>query len=485
MLKSGIFGERTAGERGGMALLPFSSIFPLLAIVMAVLLGGIIGRRDASTGEFIAGAILFVLVLILSQYELAVVMIIAAHIYVDWYLGLEIVGLTATVALLFFFFLARSSRYPWKVPRSLLLWCLLLVLTISPALRGAQSRYDLAYYYGNIFFGALVMFWLGMLIASNSFSLSTLFHTLAMLGALLAIHSMIQAMTGTVLFGSTRFDAFLAQVSNFELANSSAQRVGSFFENPDWNGTFFAVMLFLPIGFFVRAPSILQKLLYLVEIFLMSVALLFTYSIGAWVGALAGLVAFVLFVGRRHYRLLIPVLAIIIGMMLVIFFPAAINLLFQHISEPTEVSLRVGAWQTAIQVIRAFPLTGVGLGLTNYLQRAEPYRVPAQYLPLAHPHNAYLEVGAMAGLPVLLVFIALQGFTLWQAWRNWKQADAGTRSLLAGGIAAITALSINSLSINGWTLPPLAAVGWLILGAMASPSIKKKHPAEKESDIQL
>ncbi len=201
----------------------------------------------------------------------------------------------------------------------------------------------------------------------------------------------------------------------------------------------------------------------------MSIALLFTYSIGAWIGALAGILVFLLFTGRGRYLILIPILIVIVGIILIIVFPSEVNLQFQHASSPQEVSLRVGAWQTALQVIKAFPLTGIGLGLTNYLQRTDLYRVPAQYEPLAHPHNSYLELGAMAGLPVLFVFLALLLYAMWLAWHNWMQVDADTRLLLGGGIAAVIALSVNSLSINGWTLPPLAAIGWLILGAISSP----------------
>ncbi len=321
------------------------------------------------------------------------------------------------------------------------------------------------------------MFWLGLFVARDKIRLKTLFQLLAVVGTLLALHTIIQTRTGIVLFDTSNFDAYLAKVSNFGLG-SDVHRAGSFFENPDWNGTFFAVMLFLPLGLFAETTSFQQKCLYIGEVLLMSTALFFTYSIGAWIGAFAGILAFILFAGRGYYRILVPVLMVIIGAMLVIVFPTEINAQSQHLSNPVEISLRSGAWQTAMNVIKAFPLTGIGLGLTNYLQRADPYRVPAQYLPLAHPHNSYLEWGAMAGLPVLIVFLALLFYALWQAWRNWIQVDKGTRSLISGGMAAVFALSVNSLSINGWTLPPLAAIGWLILGAMASPLITRKQPGE-------
>ncbi len=325
------------------------------------------------------------------------------------------------------------------------------------------------------------MFWLGLLVARNKLHLRTLFQALAVLGALLAIHTIIQATTGIVVLDTSSYDTYRATY-DFTLANSGdITRTGSFLTNPDWNGTFFAMMLFLPLGLFTEASSLPPKILYLAEMLLMLIALLFTYSGGAWIGVSGGMVAFILLAGRSYYRILVPVLGVMIGAIAVIVFPTQVNLLIQHASNPGEVSLRIGAWQTAINVIRAFPLTGIGFGFDTYYERAEPYRVPAQYRPLAHPHNSYLELGAMAGLPVLMVFLALLLFALWLAWRNWIQVDRGTRCLLCGGIAAIMALSFNSVSINGWTLPPLAAIGWLVLGATASPLIKRKQSGEKDT----
>lgn len=457
-------------------LMPF-----ILAIAIALLMGGLIGIFGTYVLMVIVGGLIITSIVIFRQDEVTVVFVIAIQLIVDWYLNTYVVGKLIALVLLLFFFLARSRRYPWVEPRAIWLWALFLILPIPAVIQGDHTPpYLLAFYYPNIFFGALVMFWLGMLVIRNKSHLRNLFRGLAAIGALFAIHTIIQARTGIFLFNTPYINSYLA-INNYTLADSGGiVRAGSFLQNPDWNGTFFAMMLYLPLGLFTESSSFPLKILYLAEMLLMATALLFTYSTGAWVGVLAGIIAFILFAGRRYYRILIPVLVVMIGVVAVNVFPLQVNLLIQHSSTPGELSLRIGGWQTAINVIRAFPLTGIGLGFYNYAQRAQPYMAPAQYLILAHPHNSYLELGAMTGLPLLMVFLALLLFALRQAWRNWIQVDTGTRCLLCGGIAAVMALSINSVSINGWTLPPLAAIGWLILGAIASPSIKKKQPGEKE-----
>ena len=85
----------------------------------------------------------------------------------------------------------------------------------------------------------------------------------------------------------------------------------------------------------------------------------------------------------------------------------------------------------------------------------------------------------------MIVSVALLLFALWQALHNWVLADVRTRSLLSGGIAAVVALSVNSVSINGWTLPPLAALGWMIAGTISSPLISRKLNCQMAEERNL
>lgn len=497
-MKSGVWREKA----GVNLLLP--SLFPILRMLsllllcagMGVLISILMGKLPAVVSSkvteglaslgtalwaLIIGAIVFAILLVVRQDQVAAIVIVAIHLYIDWYVGLSLVAHVLAVALLVIFFLARSPRYPWAEPRVLWLWVVFLAITVSPAIRGALTPRDTLNYYPNIILGALIMFWLGTAIGRDTVSVRRFLQALSVFATLIAIHTLIQAVLGITLLDTTHFDTYLTTVSNYELVSGVAiYRLGSFFVDPNWNGTFLAMMLFIPLGLFVECRSLLAKIFYLAEILLILPALLFTYSAGAWVGAFAGAVTFIILSGRARYRLQFTILLGIAGAVIIICFPTQLALLVQHATGPDEVTLRTGAWETALRVIAAYPLTGVGLGRVAYQLRAEPFRVPAQLVPVDHPHNAYLEYGAMGGLPVLFVFLALLLFAIWQALRNWTYADARGRSLLGGGIAAIIALSINSVSIDGWTLPPLVAISWLLLGVLSSPLLMKnrKHVIE-------
>src|SRR5205814_2235365 len=104
------------------------------------------------------------IILVLHQDELAATVVIAVHLYVDWYLGQRVVALVIVLVLLLLY-LIRTPRHLWGEPRALWLWALLLVLAIFPAIRGTLGLYDSLYYYPNIFFGAFVALWLGTILA--------------------------------------------------------------------------------------------------------------------------------------------------------------------------------------------------------------------------------------------------------------------------------------------------------------------------------
>jgi len=472
-MRSSVWGA--VAFKGGSSL---SFLFPVIALLIALIIGGVLGGFGTFAIAVIVGTLVMAIIIVLRQDELAVTLIIAVHLYVDWYIGLHLFGPLMALVLLVIYFLVRSPQFPWVDLPGKWLWALFLVLTIYPAIKGALWLYDLASYYPSDIFGALLMYWLGIVIARSKASVRKFFIIFAGFGTLLAIHTIIQETTGVILLGTSHYDAILLLTSNYQLDGLNAHRVGAFFIDPNWNGTFFATIFFLPLGLFIESSSLLQKAIFLLEMALILPALLFTYSNGAWIGIMAGILAYIVFVGRARHRILLLFFLLCSTGALLLAFPKQINDQLFHASLPLEVSLRVGAWETAVRVMLAYPVFGLGLGYENYLIRSNPFRVPAEFIPLAHPHNSYLEWGAMAGIPVLCIFLALLILGLWLAIRNWAISDFRVRPLLGGGIASIIALSVNSWSINAWTLPALSMIGWLILGVISSPLIRKNRASE-------
>lgn len=445
-------------------------------IVAALVAGGVLSIPGPYAFVAVIFVLLVVITLSLRKDACTVTLIVALHLYVDWYLGVHLFAPLLAAGSLCLFYLTRSARHPWTQPGLLWLWIVFLAITVYPALRGGVLMlYDAASFYPSDILGAFLMFWLGALLVGDEehseANIRRFFQVFAAFALLLAIHTIIQAKTGTILFSSAHINDFLARpdILDYQLAGSTTSRAGSFFIDPNWNGAFFALVFFLPLGLFVSSTSFLQRLWHLLEMALIVFALMCTYSTGSWIAFCVGLLAFLLLVGRARYRIALPAIIVVAGALIAVFLPQQVALQLQHAQGNNELSLRIAVWQTALRVIQAYPLIGVGLGHRAYLTRANAYRVPTQFVALSHPHDSYLEWAAMAGLPVLLVFLAVLMAAFWRAWRNWQRAPARLRPLIGAGIASAIALSMNSISINGWTHFALAFIGWLILGVSASP----------------
>lgn len=466
--KAGTWGWET---RKGKLSLPV--VLLIVTTMIALLLGGMLATLSPVVGAFVIGSLGLAVIIALRQDELAVTAVMVIRLYVDWYLGLALVAQVVTIILLAIFFLSRTPQRPWAEPHALWLWILLLVVALFPALRGV-TLLDEIYYYSNVVFSALIIFWLGTVVARDVASVQRLLKLLSCFSTFVAVVTIIQATTGALWFGTTHYNQYIMSIGDYAIdAGADIYRVGSFFVNPNSGGAFFAMMLLIPLGLFVKSPSFPEKILYLVEIFIMLLALLFTYSANSFLSTCIGAVVFVALVGRNSYRILMPLIILGLAIIMIVVFPLQTALLLQHAQEPTERALRIIAWQSGIQVIRAFPLTGLGLGQHVFLERAQPYNLIALNKPLDHPHNSFLELAALGGLPLGIVFTALLSFTFWLAFRNWIRADIQTRPLLAGGIASAIALSCYSLIDAGWTLAPLLAMGWLMLGVVSSSPLRK------------
>ena len=449
-------------------------ICSILAFLATLFLGIVIGLSNIVYGLAVAGALLMVILVLFRWDELTVAFIIAVHLWIDWYLALHLVAILMSLLLLFIYYFGESIDHPWVRPHPLWLWILFLVLTIYPSINGGQYLlYDAASYYPSVVLGAFLMFWLGNIIAKDIFALRRVFQLLSFIGAFVAIHTIIEATTGKFLFESAHAEVFFTQVArNLNITGTYVTRSGSFLFDPNWNGCFLAMMFFLPLGLCIESKSLPGKLFFFAEMMLIVVALLLTYSNGAWIALLGGGVAFAFWIGHRVYRWGWIILILLIAFLILTLLHAQVSLQLQRASSPEEFSMRLGAWETGIRVMEAYPVFGVGLGNQAYLIQANPFIVPDQVMPLGHPHNAYIQWGAMAGIPVMIIFLLLLAYSFWQSWRNWQGIDPRYRPLLGGGITALIALSINSISIDGWTNAVMATFGWLLFGMLASPLLR-------------
>jgi O-antigen ligase len=462
------------------------------AIAMTLMASVPLGMIDLASAQIVVGVILAVYlgtVLIMSHQDALIAAICAGMgVFIDWYHLFTLPpGLQVPVAALPALALVSCRLLTWVSARPSIslphvwLWGLLMILAAPAILLGINFSESLAYY-GNIIVVPLLMYLLGMVVGLNMDQVRRLLRLLAGFGTLIAVHTLIEAYLGIFLLKTPFVREYLATNSNFPLSSGShVSRAGSFLLNPDSNGTFLAVMATLPVGLFLESSSRVAKVLYGVEIALIMLALLDTYSVGAIAALAGGLLIFIWLVGSNRARFRMLAFLCTTAVVFLVAFPSQIGLLLQHGSAKGELSQRIGIWQTAIRIIQANPLTGIGLGQSTYMMQSDLYRVPLQQGTAPTPHNSYLELAALAGIPVLVVFLVILASTLWRTLYVLFWAERMYRPLLASVIAAAITLSCNSFEGIGWTLRPVAWMMWILLGAISSPFLIQAPSALKQT----
>jgi O-antigen ligase len=164
------------------------------------------------------------------------------------------------------------------------------------------------------------------------------------------------------------------------------------------------------------------------------VALVFTLTRSAWVGACVGLA--VLFV-LRDFRLFaaIPVVAALF----VALAPASVTdrvYSMFNLNDPSNRD-RVAMMRSGVRMIADDPLTGVG---PNMIAPLYPqYRDPSAVNPInPHLHNVPLQIAAERGLPALAAWVWFLVVLVRDLWRLSRHTTY--RSLACGALAAVAAM---------------------------------------------
>jgi putative inorganic carbon (hco3(-)) transporter len=125
---------------------------------------------------------------------------------------------------------------------------------------------------------------------------------------------------------------------------------------------------------------------------------------------------------------------------------------------------RLAHWQAALNMTRARPFLGVGMG--NYEIAYPEYRLINWKFSLGHAHNYYLNVLAEAGIIGLLCYTSLWTGVLYFTWRARQHPNALARFVVIGLLGTWSYLSIHSLTDDLYVNNLFLHIG-VMLGVLA------------------
>jgi O-antigen ligase len=233
------------------------------------------------------------------------------------------------------------------------------------------------------------------------------------------------------------------------------------------------LLLMLPVllaGCFVPGGRVWKSAL-IGALLIGSAGLALTLSRGAWIStAVAGMVLIVI---AMHQRLLtrrqLGHLAAGLALAALIVVPPIAKRTYERITASNESNLTVRFevnW-IAVSMIKAHPLTGIGLSnFIPVMSHYDPTNVMRRFP--ATVHNLYLLEGAEAGVPGALLVMALFGVVLAMAWRRlpMMRRDRGAAWVAAAIVAGTTGFLVSQLADFSHRLEPLRSVIWMNLGLL-------------------
>ena len=200
---------------------------------------------------------------------------------------------------------------------------------------------------------------------------------------------------------------------------------------------------------------------------LMALALVMSWSRGAWLGIGAALGVMIIAVLARSGRA--AVLGMVLAVLLVyLLLAGGISVLPQSLVqrfadfvpylgvpdvrgiEVTDANFavleRMAHWQAALGMWADHPWLGVGIG--NYEIAYAEYALPQWSLPLGHAHNYYLNIGAEAGLIGLLAYLTLWGAAFLLCWRTVRHGRHWSWGVALGAMGMVVHLSVHNFFDN-------------------------------------
>ncbi|HUK13460.1 MAG TPA: O-antigen ligase family protein [Thermoanaerobaculaceae bacterium] len=199
--------------------------------------------------------------------------------------------------------------------------------------------------------------------------------------------------------------------------------------------------------------------LLLPPVLLGTVALILSFTRNSWVGLAAGLLVLAA-VWRRQLLLLYPVLAVVVWLV----FPRPILDRVISIFDLRQHSNydRLCMTISGLQMVRDYPLTGVGLDMVARLYPLYR-RDDAPRWEVPHLHNNLVQIAAERGLPALAAYLWLIGAYLVATWRAAPRLTGPPRAALAASLVATVAITVAGLfEYNFWS----ASVQYLTLVVM-------------------
>jgi len=336
----------------------------------------------------------------------------------------------------------------------------------------------------------MVMMALGGVISSSSGSLKpALLYCCLMCGYFLVVGLIrtgkwVMRCVGALIGGSF-FVSLLGIYENFfgmaqstwhdeELFEDISGRVVSTFENPNVLAEYLIMVLPFMLSLLLIKNGTPYKLAALITGGAAGLCLIFTWSRGAWLGIMFGVLVYFLIYSRK------TMLAFAVGICAIPFLPFILpaNIINRFLSignlKDTSTNYRVNIWKAVINMVEDHFGGGIGVGTAAFAEVYPEYSL-AGIESAPHSHNLYLQVLVELGIFGLIVLLAVivlaaqSNFTFYSSVSKKLGNDNCTalesmKLINSASFCGLIGILVQGMTDHVWYNYRVFCMFWLIVG---------------------
>ncbi|MGQ9825108.1 MAG: O-antigen ligase family protein [Desulfotomaculales bacterium] len=237
-------------------------------------------------------------------------------------------------------------------------------------------------------------------------------------------------------------------------------RAYAVFDNPNLLAHYVVLTFPLLLGALFNARRLTERVFFLAAAALSGLCLVLTFSRGGWLGFAAAVFVFAVVRSRFLLFALPPAGAVLYNLL-----PPAVLQRLANIANLKDASYvyRLDVWNSTLDLIRDYWLTGVGLGWRAFTRVYYTYMRNSAVIP--HAHNLFLQLQSELGVLGPAVFIWLLVYFFRLGWSLRRHPQNYVRNLNAGVCGALAGFFVHSLfdytlwhyvlAVLFWVLPSI------------------------------
>lgn len=255
-------------------------------------------------------------------------------------------------------------------------------------------------------------------------------------------------------------------------AEQGARRLASVYGSPNNVGLLMGRCIPFALAFLLASVDQQRRIYGGFALIIMLLTVLLTQSVGSiLLGVPAGiLTVLVLCYGKRAILPAGALAAVGIGGILLL---TRISARFAALLDFTDSTgfIRLRLWESTFNILRDFPLTGLGLDQFLYVFRGHYIRPDAIYdKDLSHPHNFILDFWIRLSIIGVVIFLVLQ-ITFWRlalkAFQRYRQTDVLLTAIVVGAMGSMAGTLAHGWIDNSIFVIDLAYLFIFLLGLIS------------------